>query len=162
MIATALVRNTLFADVPEGRRNIMRAIRSSDTMPERLVRSWLHRAGYRFRKNFKDLPGKPDIVVTSRKKAIFIHGCFWHRHAGCSCFAMPKTRQDYWHEKLEKNVIRDSKNVSALEAAGWEVDVVWECELARFTATTERLARFLGPTRLADVLPAPSVKLEEG
>lgn len=107
----------------------MSRIKSKDTKPEMLVRSALHRAGYRFRLHVKELPGKPDIVLPKYKTVIFVHGCFWHRHKRCSGATMPSTNQDFWKEKFRQNVKRDKKEQSALKRLGWKVIVIWECEL---------------------------------
>ena len=109
----------------------MALIRGRDTKPEKLVRKALHGAGLRFRLHDKQLPGKPDIVLPSRKIAIFVHGCFWHRHksARCKLARLPKSRLDFWLPKLEGNAERDKKAQAALRANGWRVIVVWECEL---------------------------------
>ena len=95
-------RQVLFKDVPERTRKTMRAIRSTETKPERLLRSLLHRAGCRFRKNVKGVPGSPDIAIKRRKRAIFVHGCFWHQHTGCKHAKVPRTRPEYWVPKLER------------------------------------------------------------
>jgi DNA mismatch endonuclease Vsr len=141
-------RDQIFADVSDGRRRMMRAIRSTETAPERALRSLLHTAGFRFTKNVRGLPGRPDVVFSARKKAIFVHGCFWHAHFGCSNAALPRTRTDYWKAKLDRNVERDKENVAALKKAGWRVYVIWECELERLSARPKRLFDFLGEPRL--------------
>src|SRR5437588_5757441 len=97
----------------------MRAIRSKGMRPELAVRSLIHRLGYRFRLHRKDLPGKPDLVFSSRRKVIFVHGCFWHQHAGCREGRVPGTRRDYWGSKLRRNQERDAENQARLEEAGW-------------------------------------------
>ena len=97
------LRPVSFEDVPPGRRRIMRAVRSSETKPEAIVRARLHRLGFRFRKNVRTLPGKPDIVFVSRRKAIFVHGCFWHQHSSCGKITQSKVRTDYWRPKLARN-----------------------------------------------------------
>jgi DNA mismatch endonuclease (patch repair protein) len=107
----------------------MRRVRGKDTTPEMAVRSLLHRLGFRFRLHRKDLPGKPDIVLPKHKAAIFVHGCFWHRHAGCSRASTPATRQEYWLPKFRRTVERDKRNQDKLRRAGWNVIVVWECEI---------------------------------
>ncbi|WP_221250554.1 very short patch repair endonuclease [Desulfuromonas versatilis] len=112
----------------EKRSEIMSRVRSTDSVAERKVRSALHRAGYRFRLHRKDLPGKPDIVLTKHKLIVFVHGCFWHRHEGCSRATIPKTNRDFWVEKFSQNVARDMRVRKELEAAGWKVRIVWECE----------------------------------
>jgi DNA mismatch endonuclease (patch repair protein) len=121
----------------------MAAIRGKDTKPEMLVRSWLHRNGFRFRLHRKDLPGKPDIVLAKYRTVIFVHGCFWHRH-GCSNSVLPATRRDFWLQKLSANVSRDRRNQRALKRQGWSVITLWECSLRkRFLATTTRLSALL-------------------
>jgi DNA mismatch endonuclease (patch repair protein) len=112
----------------------MSRIKGKDTAPELRLRSLLHRAGFRFRLHDRSLPGKPDLVLPKYGATIFAHGCFWHRHHGCAGATTPSTRQDFWLEKLEGNVGRDERNRLALEAAGWAVIVVWECELKSDTA----------------------------
>lgn len=107
----------------------MSRIKGRDTRPELKVRSLLHRAGFRFRLHSKELPGRPDIILPKYQAVIFVHGCFWHRHAGCRNATLPSTRHTFWKEKLEGNVVRDERNQAALEATGWSVFTVWECEL---------------------------------
>lgn len=107
----------------------MSRIKGRDTGPELRLRSLLHRAGFRFRLHAKDLPGKPDIVLPKYRTAIFVHGCFWHRHEGCRHATTPSTRADFWQDKFAANVNRDERNRTALEAAGWRVETIWECEL---------------------------------
>jgi len=104
-------------------------VRSRDTKPEMTVRQIVHAMGYRYRLHAKDLPGKPDLVFRSRGKIVFIHGCFWHRHADCALARLPKSRQNFWLPKLDANRQRDLKNESALRDAGWDVLTIWECEL---------------------------------
>lgn len=108
----------------------MSRIRARDTKPEMRVRRALHAAGLRYRLHAKDLPGKPDLVFRGRRIALFVHGCFWHQHPDPSCklSRMPKSKLDFWRPKLEGNRLRDEKNRSALEAEGWIVIEVWECE----------------------------------
>jgi DNA mismatch endonuclease (patch repair protein) len=119
----------------------MRAVRRSDTGPELVVRKLLHAAGFRFRKQRRDLPGTPDIVLPKHRTVIFVHGCFWHRHPECRLATTPKTRVDFWTDKFERNVERDRANVDALRAAGWRVLVVWECETRDPAKLGERLRR---------------------
>jgi len=126
------------------RSALMRRVRGTDTTPERVVRRAAHSLGYRFRLHRRDLPGTPDLAFPRRRKVIFVHGCFWHRHPGCSRTTTPATRADYWREKFEQNVARDRRNIAALQALGWEVLVVWECETFDRTSLLERLSRFLG------------------
>lgn len=108
----------------------MSRIRSSDTHPEKQLRSLLHRAGFRFRINVKKLPGSPDIVLPKYRTVIFVHGCFWHRHTGCKYAYTPKTRIEFWENKFRGTMERDLKTTKALEDSGWQVLVVWECELS--------------------------------
>lgn len=107
----------------------MSRIKGRDTGPELRLRSLLHRAGFRFRLHAKELPGKPDIVLPKYRAAIFVHGCFWHRHDGCRNATMPSTRTEFWKSKFASNVDRDERNRAALTTAGWTVFTVWECEL---------------------------------
>jgi DNA mismatch endonuclease (patch repair protein) len=111
------------------RSAVMSKILSKDTKPEKLVRSLLHNAGYRFNKYRKDLPGRPDIVLPKYRTVIFVHGCFWHYHSNCPEGRIPDTNSKYWKEKLVKNVERDKKNKKALLKLGWKVLVIWECEI---------------------------------
>ncbi len=108
---------------------IMSQIRGRDTTPERKVRSIAHRLGYRFRLHRKDLPGKPDLVFPSKKKTIFVHGCFWHGHDCSRGRRIPKTNTKYWQDKIAYNVKRDKEIQAALKDLGWEVLIIWECEL---------------------------------
>lgn len=107
----------------------MSRIRCKDTKPELIVRSMLHRMGYRFRVHVKDLPGTPDIVLPKYRTVIFVHGCFWHRHTACKNAYKPKVRSHFWSEKFTANVRRDQRNKRALRKLGWHVTVVWECEI---------------------------------
>lgn len=106
----------------------MSRIKGKDTKPEITVRSMLHRLGYRFRLHRKDLPGKPDIVLPKYRTVIFVHGCFWHRHPGCRFAYTPKSRTEFWLDKLQKNVERDQKVQDQLVQEGWRVAVIWECQ----------------------------------
>ena len=109
----------------------MSRIKGRDTTPERTLRSLLHRAGFRFRLHDTKLPGRPDLVLPKYRAAVFVHGCFWHRHQGCKNAANPKTNVDFWQEKFRGTVERDRRNAAALTALGWRLIVVWECELKR-------------------------------
>src|SRR6476660_8647302 len=106
----------------------MRAIRSTGMKPEMVVRKLVHGLGYRYRLHRADLPGRPDLVFTSRMKIIFVHGCFWHRH-GCKLTHLPKTNLSYWQPKLARNIARDTVNLQRLTMLGWRSLVVWECQL---------------------------------
>jgi DNA mismatch endonuclease (patch repair protein) len=110
------------------RSDIMSKIKGKNTEPERVVRSLLHRMGYRFRIHRADLPGKPDIVLSKYKVVIFVHGCFWHHHRDCKYAYEPKTRAEFWKNKFKKNAERDQKIKTELSKMGWRVGVVWECE----------------------------------
>lgn len=106
----------------------MGRVRSSDTQPELFVRRALYAAGLRYRLHPKDVPGRPDVVFRARQIALFVHGCFWHRHPGCKATRTPKSRVTFWKAKFAENVARDRRVVKALTAAGWRVIVLWECE----------------------------------
>lgn len=138
---------------PETRSKMMSAIRGKDTVPEMIVRRFLHSRGYRYRIHRKDLPGRPDLVLTRLKVCIFVHGCFWHRHPGCAFATTPKTRPEFWSEKLQKNVMRDLANVEALESAGWNVLIIWECQLKKDSVALHRLDQKL---RLLDAAQSPT------
>ena len=131
---------------PDQRSALMARIRGVDTKPEMSVRRALHACGYRFRLHGRGLPGRPDIVFKKRKRAVFIHGCFWHRH-GCKRTTHPKSRQDYWQDKFAKNVARDLRNTALLTDDGWHVFVAWECEVDTDETLLRRLMEFLGPPR---------------
>jgi DNA mismatch endonuclease (patch repair protein) len=129
---------------PAQRSAQMSRIRSADTKPELVVRRLLHHIGYRYRLHVAALPGRPDLVFHSRRKVIFVHGCFWHQHAGCADATLPKTRTQFWRNKLHRNVQRDQEQQSALIAMNWAILIVWECELVD-QSLSSRLAKFLGP-----------------
>lgn len=125
------------------RSRIMAQVKSKDTKPELAVRRLLHGLGYRYRLHRKDLPGKPDLVFPARHKAVFIHGCFWHSHAGCERARLPSSNKDYWHAKLRRNRERDERNLILLQQEGWKPFVMWECELADLEAIARNLTDFL-------------------
>ncbi|MYB15486.1 MAG: DNA mismatch endonuclease Vsr [Chloroflexi bacterium] len=135
------------------RSKLMSRIRSKDTKPELLVRRLLHGMGYRYRLHAKELPGRPDLVFQSRRKVVFVHGCFWHRHEGCKANRLPKSRREFWRSKLEGNARRDDRNVAALVALGWRVHIVWECETSNLDCVAGTIKRFLGPTRMRSSHP---------
>lgn len=118
----------------------MSRIRSTDTKPEEVVRKWLFANGFRYRKNDKRYPGKPDIVLSRYRTVIFVNGCFWHMH-DCKYFVMPSTRREFWEKKLAANKERDERNCRQLESLGWNVITVWECELATKEKQKERLEK---------------------
>lgn len=121
----------------------MSRIKSANTKPEIIVRSLLHRLGFRFRKNVKTLAGKPDIVLKKYNAVIFVHGCFWHQHKGCRRSNIPKSNQDYWIPKLEGNVRRDKQHTKELKKQGWRILKIWECEIKDIARLEKKLLRFL-------------------
>lgn len=123
------------------RSEIMRSVRRKDTAPELAVRKALHAIGVGFRLSKKDLPGKPDIVLSKYRTVIFVHGCFWHRHLGCKKTTTPKTRQAYWIPKFEANVKRDARQINELAELGWRSVVIWECETLDFVELKARLKK---------------------
>jgi DNA mismatch endonuclease (patch repair protein) len=123
----------------------MARVRGKNTRPELIVRKLLFATGYRYRLHVRNLPGSPDLVFPSRKKVIFVHGCFWHRHDNCGRARMPKSRVEFWSEKLNGNKDRDERAFKALAQAGWQFHVVWECELSDRDTLEEELRSFLGP-----------------
>lgn len=132
-------RGTTLVDIvpPEKRSAMMSAIRGSNTKPEIIVRKELFAAGYRYRLQRRDLPGKPDVVMPSKKIAIFVHGCFWHHHQSCRFAKVPTTRTEFWGEKLRTNAARDARCIAELHAMGWRVLVVWECFLRTAKSTID-------------------------
>lgn len=128
---------------PEERSRIMARVRSKGTGPEWIVRRLVFAAGYRYRLHARALPGTPDLVFAGRRKVILVHGCFWHLHEGCALARIPKTRVEFWEEKLYGNRRRDARNLAALALAGWEVLTLWECELADRAALETRVRTFL-------------------
>ena len=125
------------------RSRTMRAVKDRNTKPELVVRRLVHQLGYRYRLHRKDLPGKPDLVFPGRRKIIFVHGCFWHAHPCPRGDRMPKTNRAYWQGKIGRNKARDQKHQAELEARGWDVLVVWECELKDTAALQAKLDGFL-------------------
>lgn len=117
----------------ETRSYNMSRIRSKDTKPEMLVRKFLHKNGFRYRLHVKDMPGKPDIVLPKYKTVIFIHGCFWHGHEGCKYYVVPKTRTEWWLDKINCNINNDTKAEETLKGIGWHIITIWECELKKAT-----------------------------
>lgn len=121
----------------------MSAIKPNRTKPEKIVRSLLTALGYRYRLHRHDLPGRPDIAFIGRRKLIFVHGCYWHRHEGCSRTTMPARNVELWQEKFDRTVERDRANFEKLRADGWDVLVVWECEISARDELSQRLEAFL-------------------
>ena len=143
----------------EQRSKIMSRVRSTDTSPEVAVRRWLWARGYRYRKNVKRLPGKPDIVFRKLKTLVFVHGCFWHRHPNCKVATMPKSNSKFWWRKFNANVSRDIENEKSLHAAGWTVIVLWECEIN--DAALQHLAETLEMQRSRLLVKNRAVRYDE-
>ena len=131
------------------RSELMARIRGQDTTPELAVRRIAHRMGLRFRLHRKDLPGRPDLVFPKHRLAVFVHGCFWHRHEGCRYASTPKSRTAFWTEKFASNVDRDARQEAALGTLGWRVFVIWECEVKDEAAVERRLAVLIRRERTA-------------
>lgn len=125
------------------RSEIMSRVRATDSSAEIAVRRLAHGLGYRYRLHQRDLPGCPDLVFSSRRKLIFVHGCFWHRHKGCSLTRMPKSNEQFWRSKLEGNAQRDKRNERFLRNAGWGVMTIWECQISNRDRLVTRIGRFL-------------------
>ena len=132
---------------PERRSWLMSRVPSKHTGPELRVRSALHKMGLRFRLHRKDLPGSPDIVLPARRLAVFVHGCFWHRHPNCPKASTPKLRTEFWEEKFRRNVVRDHAKKEELELLGWRCEVIWECETKNQTVLLDRLLQLVGRDR---------------
>lgn len=130
---------------PERRSRLMSRVKSKDTSPEMIVRRTAHSMGLRFRTHRRDLPGTPDLVMPRRRLAVFVDGCFWHRHPECRKASMPKSNVAFWEEKFCRNVERDAQNRLALESRGWNVSRIWECE-----ARDEQLVREILTAAVSD------------
>lgn len=128
---------------PIERSERMSRVRGKDSNPEMKLRRLIHAMGYRYRLHVNKLPGKPDLVFPSRRAVIFMHGCFWHRHTGCKLARMPKSRIDFWRVKLESNRVRDQRHQQQLLELGWDVLVVWECQLGHLESVKELVKVFL-------------------
>ena len=148
---------------PEQRRRIMQSVKSKDTGPELVVRRLLHGMGYRYRLHRKDLPGRPDIAFGPRRKAIFVHGCFWHGH-GCAKGRLPKSRLDYWQPKVDKNRERDRTKEEQLKSLGWSVLTIWQCETADLETLAARLQDFVdnGKTRSTSGMEGDRIGHDDG
>ena len=125
------------------RSRIMAQIKSKNTKPELAVRRLLHGLGYRYRLHRKDLPGRPDLVFPSRRKVVFVNGCFWHGHEKCSRARLPTSNREYWTAKLKRNKERDKRNLALLNEGGWMAMEIWECELSNLDTVAQRLDAFL-------------------
>lgn len=137
----------------ERRSEIMSRIRSKGMKPEMAVRRMTHAMGYRYRLHYKKLPGTPDLVFPGRRKAIFVHGCFWHQHSDPACkkARVPESNRDFWVAKFERNVVRDAESQASLEEMGWRVLVIWECEIQREgEGLAKRIAAFLSDDPVAE------------
>jgi DNA mismatch endonuclease (patch repair protein) len=133
---------------PAQRSERMGRVRSKDTKPELVVRRLVHSLGFRYRLHNTKLPGKPDLVFPGRRKIIFVHGCFWHRHGrACPLTRLPKSRLEFWQPKLEENHKRDRKNYRSLRASGWDILVLWECQLQDLEFVTGKITEFLSGSR---------------
>jgi DNA mismatch endonuclease, patch repair protein len=137
----------------QARSALMRAVRRKDTKPEMMVRRMLHSRGWRYRVHRKDLPGTPDLVFPSRRKVVFVHGCFWHGH-DCRQGRTPETRREFWLKKAEDNRTRDRRVEQTLNEQGWQTLVVWQCELKQPQEILGKIERFLGPRSLTSPPPA--------
>ena len=137
----------------------MRRVRSENTSTEKKVRSLLHSLGFRFRLHRKDLPGKPDIVLPKHAAAVFVHGCFWHRHEECRRASTPADHPDYWLPKFKRTVARDQKNQNELRRRGWNVIVVWECELRDLDQLAERLKNEIAASRISYSQASPNLRM---
>ncbi len=127
----------------EQRSHVMSSVRSKNTKPEMTVRRVVHAMGFRYRLHSRKLPGQPDMVFTSRRKIIFVHGCFWHMHEGCPNVRLPKSHTDYWRPKLQGNREKDKQNLRKLHEMGWETLVIWECEIEPLGPLRDRIRQFL-------------------
>ena len=128
---------------PAERSERMGRVKGKDTKPELVVRRFVHVLGFRYRLHAGNLPGKPDMVFAGRRKVIFVHGCFWHRHRHCSMCRMPKSRLDFWKPKLEGNRTRDLRNQRKLRKKGWRSLIIWECQLADMKDVKDKILKFL-------------------
>jgi len=135
-------------DADDLRRRTMQAVKSQDTKPAMIVRRLIHKEGYRYRLHRRDLPGKPDLTFPRLKKIIFVHGCFWHGHDCKRGAREPKTNVEYWRQKINCNKERDAKEQEALQTMGWDVLVIWECQLKDSNTLKERITSFLGTVSL--------------
>ena len=128
---------------PEQRSERMRRVRGKNTTPERAVRRLVTELGYRYRLQYNTLPGRPDLAFPGRKRVIWVHGCYWHRHLGCRLATTPKTNQGFWRDKFKANQIRDRRNADLVQGLGWEVLVVWQCEIVDLRSLRGRIGSFL-------------------
>jgi DNA mismatch endonuclease (patch repair protein) len=127
----------------EKRSTVMRSVHSSQTKPEMIVQQMLESLGYHFLLHQHDLPGRPDIVFPERHKVIFVHGCFWHQHPNCKQAARPQSNTNYWNKKLDRNILRDKDNIRSLRADGWEILILWECEVKNKQLLKDKISSFV-------------------
>jgi DNA mismatch endonuclease, patch repair protein len=127
----------------EKRSEIMSLVRSKNTSPEKMVRKILHEKGFRFRLYRNDLPGTPDIVLPKHRKIVFVHGCYWHGHKGCPRAKLPTTNEEYWEKKIRNNKLRHKKAEKKLKKDGWQIIVIWECELKNIEKASKKLIKFM-------------------
>jgi len=135
---------------PEKRSEIMSRIRGKNTTPELIVRKLVYSMGYRYRLHYAKLPGKPDLVFLGRKKVIFVHGCFWHGHEGCPKGKLPNTRLDYWRPKLEENKKRDALKQNKLKELGWQILIIWQCELKYIDVLKLKISYFMQDVNISN------------
>lgn len=135
--------------IRSARSMLMARVRQKGTTPELVVRAVLRDIGLRYRLHRRDLPGRPDISIANQRRAIFVHGCFWHRHSGCKKSTTPRTRREFWLAKFDQNLARDRRNISDLKRNGWNVTVVWECECKDVTRLKKRLKRLIHRSALS-------------
>ncbi len=128
---------------PEARSKRMSLVKGRDTKPERCVRGMLRKLGYRYRLQYSKLPGRPDFAFPAKRKAIWVHGCFWHRHENCALARLPKGRKDFWIPKLEGNKMRDLEHQNEVKQLGWQILVIWECELNNRHFVESKIQNFL-------------------
>jgi len=140
---SGIIANGVDRLTPSQRSFLMSRIRSKNTRPEMVVRRLIHQMGFRYRLHSKNLPGRPDLVFASRRKVIFVNGCFWHSHGNCRIAGVPTSNKEYWAAKLERTRTRDKSNTAKLRRLKWKVKTVWECELADLNALSLRIVRFL-------------------
>ena len=131
------------------RSEIMSRVKGKNTAPEMRVRTILHALGFRYRLHNKLLPGNPDIVLKKHEAVIFVHGCFWHGHIGCSRSRRPQTRRKFWNRKLDETILRDKRNITTLRSLGWSVHLIWECETKNRKSLKEKLDVILRPGELS-------------
>ncbi len=127
----------------EVRSQIMASISGQETKPEKAVRSFLFKQGFRFRKNVKSLPGKPDIVLQKYKSVIFVNGCFWHGHKKCKASTLPETRKEFWTNKIKANIDRDKRNIKELRKLGWKIITIWQCEIKTSDKREKRFKKLI-------------------